>query len=97
MEAGPCLLTRLRAHRPMTEVAGEVHPGAPTVVVVKTEAAVPIVVRGAVAIVVRGAGRNEAAVAIVVRGAVRNARVSAAARCSHPRSRGCLSRPSPMT
>jgi len=75
MEAGPCLLTSLRAARPMTEVAGEVHPDAPTEAAVKTEAAVQIEVRGA--------GRN--------------AKVSAAARCSHPRSRGCLSRPSPMT
>jgi len=87
----------------MIEVVGEVHPDAPS------EAAVNLVVLLRAAnvgvdgprIVRRGTIVVQAVVQIEVqievRGAGWNAKVSAAARCSHPRSQGCRSRPSPMT
>ena len=78
MEAGPCLLTKLRAARARTTVAGEVHQDVPS-----------------------GAGLqiagNGGAAQIAGSGAGLNAKANVAARCSLPRSRGCLSRRYLMT
>jgi len=98
-EAGPCLLTRLRAAQAMTMAAGEFPPDAPTEAAVNLVVLLPAASAEADA---RGIDRSGAIVMRAVpqtevRGAGRNAKVSAAARCSHRRRRGCRSRPSPMT
>jgi hypothetical protein len=79
-------MTRRPAAPVMTDLVAAIHPDAPN-------AAVGVVVR------LRAGGLKKVTggVRIEVLEAARIAMTSAAGRCSRRRSRGCQSRPSPMT